>query len=216
MKKTIYLLGIATAIIFSACKNDSTENNTPSAYIANFNNRIDTVHDFAADTAIVGFGAQGPIYAGKFTFYSLENDSMVSTLDSATTKWDIAFSGTYIRVNNTISGPGIGGGFVYNGLFNSLTGVPRDSSFKTDVTFPNNLAIPWGSGKGWYTYVGPPTNLINPIPGKVLIIKTASGKYAKVEIMNYYLGGVTPDASATDMEKAMKQRYYTFRYSLSN
>lgn len=214
MKKTILILGIATTFIFSSCKND---NNTtaPNSYIATFNSRIDTVRDFAADTAIVAFGATGPQYAGKYSFYSLENDSMVSRLDSNTTKWDIAFSGTIIIVNNTISGPGNGGGFVYSGLFNSLTGVPKDSTIKTDVSVPNNCAITWGSGNGWYNYSGQ-TYLVNPIPGRVLVIKTASGKYAKVEIMNYYLGGVTPDVSATLNEKVAKQRFYTFRYSLSN
>lgn len=214
MKKTILILGIAAAFIFSSCE---PNNNTtaPDSYIATFNSRIDTVRDFAADTAIIAFGAAGPQYAGKYSFYSLENDSMVPRLDSNTTKWDIAFSGTIILVNNTISGPGNGGGFVYNGLYNSLTGVPKDSVIKTDVSVPNNCAIPWGSGNGWYNYSGQ-TYLVNPIPGRVLVIRTASGKYAKVEIMNYYIGGVTPDASETLNEKVAKQRYYTFRYSLSN
>jgi hypothetical protein len=44
------------------------------------------------------------------------------------------------------------------------------------------------------------------------VIRTANGKYAKVEILNYYKGGVTPDASASDDDKLKKQRYYKFRY----
>jgi hypothetical protein len=46
------------------------------------------------------------------------------------------------------------------------------------------------------------------------VIRTASGKYAKIEIQNYYKGGVTPDATASDADKLSKQRYYTFRYLL--
>ena len=49
-------------------------------------------------------------------------------------------------------------------------------------------------------------------PGRILVIRTATGKYAKIEILNYYKGGVTPDASASDNDKLTKQRYYTFRF----
>lgn len=68
-----------------------------------------------------------------------------------------------------------------------------------------------GSGKGWYNYDGV-TKLISAIPGRVLVVRTATGKYAKVEILNYYKGGVTPDVTASDMDKLIKQRFYTFRY----
>ena len=37
----------------------------------------------------------------------------------------------------------------------------------------------------------------------------------KIEIQNYYKGGVTPDATASDNDKLTKQRYYTFRISIS-
>ena len=56
-------------------------------------------------------------------------------------------------------------------------------------------------------------NLVTPIPGRVLVIRTASGKFAKIEILNYYKGGVTPAATASDNVKMKDQRYYTFRYS---
>ena len=75
-----------------------------------------------------------------------------------------------------------------------------------------SYAITKGSGKGWYTYDGP-NNLITATPGRVLVIRTASGKYAKVEILNYYKGGVTPITTASDSIKAFDSRYYTFRYS---
>ena len=44
------------------------------------------------------------------------------------------------------------------------------------------------------------------------MIRTASGKYAKVEIIAYYKGGATLAATAPNAEKITKQRYYTFRY----
>jgi len=45
------------------------------------------------------------------------------------------------------------------------------------------------------------------------VIKTATGKYAKMEIMNYYKGGTTPLSTATDSIKAYDSRYFTFRYT---
>ena len=45
------------------------------------------------------------------------------------------------------------------------------------------------------------------------MIRTATGKYAKIEILNYYKGGVTLPATASDADKLTKQRYYTFRYA---
>ena len=154
-----------------------------------------------------------------FTFYSLENNTIVPNTDSATTKWDLAFSGNKIRVNNVTSGPGIGGAFVYNGTFTELLGVPKDSTFKVD-NYPSTYAITKASDASWYHLdsdgQGGGSNLITPIPGRILVIKTATGKYAKVEILNYYKGGVTPDANASNAVKADLQRFYTFKYCLSN
>ena len=48
---------------------------------------------------------------------------------------------------------------------------------------------------------------LTPIPGRVLVIRTADGTYAKVRILSYYKGAPeTPDA-ATD-----EARYYTFEF----
>jgi hypothetical protein len=55
--------------------------------------------------------------------------------------------------------------------------------------------------------------LVTAIPGRVLVIKTASGKYAKVEILNYYKGGLTPSSTASDSTKSYGSRFYKFRYT---
>jgi hypothetical protein len=170
-----------------------------------------TVRDLPADT-VVGLSAQGiPITNGKYTFYSLERNTIVPNSDSATTKWDIAFMATRILTNGGTSGAGQGGAFVYTGLFDNITTISADSIFKTDNA-PISYAITSGSGKGWYTYDGL-SNLIMPLAGRIMVIRTASGKYAKMEITSYYKGGVTLAAAASDAEKLTKQRYYTFRFA---
>ncbi len=168
------------------------------------------VKDLIADT-VLGLTSNGmPYSAGKYTFFSLENNAVVANTDSATAKWDLAFMSTRILTNGGTSGPALGGAFIYTGLFDDLKTIPADSIFKTDNA--PTYAITTGSGKGWYTY-DQLTSLITPLAGRVLVIRTASGKYAKLEITSYYKGGVTLPVSASDAEKLTKQRYYSFRYS---
>jgi hypothetical protein len=171
-----------------------------------------TVNDLAADT-VTGLGADGrPQSAGTTTYYSLVDNKIITSTDAASTKWDIAFSSTKILVNSGTSGPGLGGAFVFKGLFDDLKTIPTDSSFATDNSNAASYAIPLGSGKAWYTYDGL-TTLVSPIAGRVLVIRTANGKYAKIEILNYYKGGVTLASTASVNDKLFKQRYYTFRYT---
>ncbi len=171
-----------------------------------------TMKDLPADT-VTGLGADGrPQSAGTTTYYSLVDNKIIASTDAASTKWDIAFSSTKILVNSGTSGPGLGGAFVFKGLFDDLKTIPTDSSFATDNATAASYAIPLGSGKAWYTYDGL-TTLVSPIAGRVLVIKTASGKFAKIEILNYYKGGVTLPANASVSDKLFKQRYYTFRYA---
>jgi hypothetical protein len=59
-----------------------------------------------------------------------------------------------------------------------------------------------------------PVNLVTPIPGRVMVLRTAGQKFVKLEILNYYKGGITPAATASDNDKIRKQRFYTFRFLL--
>jgi hypothetical protein len=205
MKKTVQSIALLVIILTSviACTKSDSPTVLPITAI--------TVRDIPADT-VVGLSAQGaPITKGVYTFYSLEKNVIVPNTDSASTKWDIAFMATRIIINGGTSGAGQGGAFVYTGLFDDLKTIPTDSVFKTDNA-PTSYAITAGSGKGWYTYDGL-NNLITPLAGRVLVIRTASGKYAKMEITSYYKGGATLPAAASDIEKLTKQRYYSFRFA---
>ena len=213
MKNTIIFSVFAIAIVFTACKKDEAPllSANPNAFKVEVNGKIVTTKNLPADT-IIGLTAQGQPYgAGNYSFFNLRTNTWVPNSDSATMNWDLAFSGTTIRINNQTSGPGAGGAYVWVGTFENLLSVSQDSIFRTD-NHPVSYAIQKGSGKGWYNYDGA-TNLLTPIPGRVLVIRTADGKYAKMEILNYYKGGVTPSASASDDVKINEQRYYTFRYT---
>jgi len=146
--------------------------------------------------------------SGQFTYVRLRDSLTVSLADSNTTGWDIAFRSTTIRINGGLSGPGQGGAqVIHNCDFDTLSWVPTSGYAVDSAARPAalGLAVPTGSGKGWYNY-NPSTNIITPIPGVVLAVRTADGKYAKVQILNYYRGAPAAP-SATD-----SPRYFTIRY----
>jgi len=206
MKKNLrkIAMGLGLCIALVACSKDEETIVVPVSAI--------TVKDLAADT-VTGLGVDGrPQSANTTTYYSLVDNKVIASSDAASTRWDIAFSSTKILINGGTSGPGIGGAFVFKGLFDDLKTIPADSTFATDNSNAASFAIPLGSGRAWYTYDGL-TTLVSPIAGRVLVIRTATGKFAKIEIISYYKGGVTLPASASVNDKLFKQRYYTFRYA---
>lgn len=141
---------------------------------------------------------------GKFKLFSFESGATVSNSDSATTKWDIGFRGTTIIVNGGTSGPGVAQAQVLTGIFDELNEAPETGYASDNGTA---YAIPTGSGNGWYSASqGPPPTIITPTAGKVIVVKTATGRYAKIEILSYYKDA---PANPTGNEPA---RYYTFRY----
>ena len=164
--------------------------------------KVNTVNDLPADPASNDPQSGRPMGStNRFTFFSFKDGKQVPNSDSASNKWDIGFRATTLIVNGGTGRAGQGGAYVHNGTFESLTAVPENAAFAVDDN-ANKLAIPTGSGNGWYTYGG---GVIAPTADKVLVIRTSDGKYAKVEILGYYKGG--PDGPGSE------SRYYTFRYA---
>jgi hypothetical protein len=163
-----------------------------------------TVADLAADPTTGRDPNTGaPISANRYTFYSLRENRIVANTDSATTQWDVAFKGTTLLVNGGTSGPGQGGAQVMTAVFEEVTEAPASG---WNVDNGTTFAIPSGSGNGWYNY-NPATMVISPIPGRVLLLRTADGRYAKLRIVSYYKGNpATPDAFTHEA------RYYTFDF----
>lgn len=164
---------------------------------------VTVAEDIPADP-ITGFDpvTGQPVGANEYTFYSLREDRMVPRSDSASTEWDIALKATTILTNSGTSGPGNGGAQVLETLFEDVTEAPA-SGYATDAADAH--AIPTGSGNGWYNY-NPQTNLITPIPGRVIVVRCADGTYAKLRILSYYEGA--PETPTSDDAS----RYYTFEY----
>ncbi len=153
-------------------------------------------------------GGQGQPISGEFTKFNFET-GQVTTND---TDWDIAFRGTAIIINGgeslgTVDEPNRNGNaaaYIVNGTMASVTEV-NESLFVQDSEI--SYAIPSGSGNGWYSYAGPPTHLIIPIVGKIVVIRTYNGNYVKVEILSFYKDAPeNPDAFVDE------DKYFTFNF----
>jgi len=140
----------------------------------------------------------------SYIYFSLATGKEVPAADAKTKNWDIAFSKTTIATNSGTSGPGEGGAMVLEKPFDQVSEAPQDG-YKTDGDA--GFAIPGGSGNSWYRY-DMSVHAILPIPGRTILVKTANGKVAKVEIISYYKGA--PEDVPTE-----ESSYYTFRYTIA-
>lgn len=134
----------------------------------------------------------------KYTLFSLADNKVIANTDSVSTKWDIGFRGTTIIVNGGTSGPGSAAAQVLAGIYNDLAIAP-EAGYVTDAA---TKAI-----TGWYSY-NMETHVISPVTGKFIVLKTATGKYAKLEITSYY-----KDAPAAPSVTSVA-RFYHFRFVL--
>ncbi len=203
MFRTSALVSMAAMLLaVNGCK--KTESVTPELAVKTYSNL------YAPVTSVIPPGGGQPQSTGPFVYFNLRTGQLVPETDASTSNWDIAFRSTTILVNSGTSGPGQGAAVVVNGVFGNLTQAPADADFRQDNG--STLAIPTGSGNGWYTAVTNTFTVITPITGKVIMIRTANGQYAKVEILNYYKDA---PAVVTDAIAQTDFRYYTFRYAIN-
>ncbi|WP_299681565.1 HmuY family protein [uncultured Tenacibaculum sp.] len=198
--KQIKLILALLVIGFIATSCNDEDNTIPSEPVES-----KTITNLAAlqDT---DFTQNPPVTTGSFTKFSFKTGTAVTD-----DNWDIAFRGTTILVNGgtkigSLSDEpertGNAALVIQSGTFANVTIAPDDAEFSQDAS--GSYALPTGSDNGWYNYAGPPTHLISPLAGKVIIVRTIDGNYAKMEILNYY-----KDNDPTEADNA---RYYSFNY----
>ncbi|PHS10404.1 MAG: hypothetical protein COA88_02875 [Kordia sp.] len=187
--------------------------NQPDGYVGNSDD-IDDTDPLNLDPIITaqitnlyapqtGGQGQGPI-GGEFIKFNFTS-GQTTTND---TDWDIGFRGTTIIFNGgeetgSTDEPirnGVAAVYIADGTFASVANV-IEANFVQDST--GSLAIPTGSGNGWYTY-DPTTHLINPTNNKIIVVKTRDGKYVKIKIISYY--------KDLDSSNSAYARYFTFDY----
>ncbi len=196
--KVISLCISAAGVLFTACEKNDPPLDTSRTVVQ--------VKDLPADPATGRDPVTGqPVgVKNQFTLFSLKDSSVVDHKDSATTKWDIGFRADIIIVNGGKSGPGNGAAYIWDGLFGELKEAGHDSLFIQDNPPAYAIGQKWRS-----TSTDPATmaRIIKPIPGKILVVRTADNKYAKIEMLSYYKGSPASPNPFTD-----KDRHLSFRY----
>lgn len=158
------------------------------------------------------------IDAGKIILSSSVTDADQRREDSTGTVWDIGFRSTTIIFNGGESGLGEASAQILAEPFDEVVEAPADG-YITDgenTTCPqietpggpvpgSKLAICTGSDNGWYNY-DLDSGLISPIPGRTIVMKTATGNYASLRILSYYQGNPNPP------DPSKPSRHYTFEF----
>jgi hypothetical protein len=152
----------------------------------------------------------------KTFYFSFTTNAKVDSSQKKTALWDISFAreyNSYVGINNGTNdsslgfgGTGKGSMVVVNKAYNQVTEAPADDVFtKTSIT-----SAGWdsgsGDGEGWYFY-DLKTHLAVPVKNRTYVLRTADGKYAKLEIVSMYKGA---PAVVTDLN--WPAPYFTFRY----
>lgn len=195
---TFKFLTLVTLFIgFTSCSNDD-DNSTPVLEIES-----ETVSNLQA-TQTADYSTNPPTITGDYIKFSFETGT-TTTSDN----WDIAFRGSTIIVNGgeaTAADQPIrtanAGAYIATGTLAGITEV--NTELFTSDSSANGLAIPTGSDNGWYHY-NPSTHIISPIAGKIIVVKTNDGRYAKLEILSYYQNSQPND----DLSNS---QFYTFNY----
>lgn len=131
--------------------------------------------------------------AENAAYYSLQGNKQATGEEKAAGAWDIGFQGTTIMVNGSAR-------FV-DQAFDALDTAPEDGYKQDDSA--TGAALAGGSGSGWY-YYDMDAHVLTPVPDRTIVLQTKNGKYAKVEIIDYYKGGDTGFG---------EPRFYTFRFA---
>jgi hypothetical protein len=198
MKKLIIwnLALFSTALMFSCSDSDDPkpEENLEAVL----------VEDLHAPADVMDRQTGEIIELNSYKYYSFEGNDLVASENG---NWDIGFKGLNIIVNNGINGNGNAEAAIVQGVFEQYNSVPETVELKIDTE--ESLAIPTGSGNGWYNY-NMTTHLVSPQPGNILIVKTNAGNYVKMEILSYYQG----NPPMNEVNLTTPSAYYTFQYML--
>ncbi len=195
MNTSIKLIAICAFALFAFSSCDEGDDPLPMVPVETL-----LVSDFEAPNDVIDRATGTVVEERPFQYFSLEQNRQVTEGDD----WDLAFKGTTIRVNSNSNVSAA----VVTGIFDEISSVPASAVFATDSE--TELAIPTGGGNGWYNY-NPALNTITPIPGRVILVRTAEGNYAKIEILSYYKGN--PPVAEID-PFATPSAHYTFRFAL--
>jgi hypothetical protein len=127
---------------------------------------------------ITEFLVNGSPSSGNYTFFSFDEGKEVSSLDSNSVKWDFGLRFETFIINSNASGPGSAYVQILQKPFNEILEAPL-SGYKYDTTAAQKAI----KGFDWYNY-NPTTRQFSPKAGITFVFITATGKYAKMEVLS--------------------------------
>lgn len=196
-RKTLFILLTLLSFSFYSC--DDTSNSGPAIVDGQIATDIPanpkTLKEFT-DTDI-----QTSAEGGAKTYYDFDTGKIIT--DSTSAEWDVAFSGTTILANSENGG-----------------GILKLTTPYSDVDeAPTSGYV--DSNSDWYTYTGEapngPKHAILANEDETLVIKTATGRYVKVQILSYYKGN--PDTSTDEFANLRTRpadKHYTFTFKIQS
>lgn len=192
-----FVMAIFVGLIMTSCSEDDAVVIDPVVSEQYANLFAEQTSDYTTDP---------PTITGDYIKFSFSTGTVVTGDD-----WDIAFRGTTILVNggeqysdDEPARTATAGVYIASGTFNEIETV-NTAEFQQDSA--EGLAITTGSGNGWYNY-NFENHSITPIPGKIIVVRTHDGKYAKMEIVSYYKDN--PEEPNPEVDPS---QYYTFNYA---
>lgn len=200
-----FLALLLTTAIISACTKDEVKPELQDS-------KSLVIKDLPGDVGnTVGSGKEfAPFY------FSLTTGTKKDPSQVLSAEWDLAFTKEYnallVANNGKEQGtPGFGGPgkakiIIVNQSYDKITQAPPAAEFDND-------GIPhfgWdsGNGIGWFFY-DLKTHIAVPVKNRTFVLRTADGKYAKLEMVSMYKG-----APATVSDLNWPAPYFTFRYFL--
>jgi len=203
MTKTYIFLAL-TVLIFSCSKKDDQ----PALQDGNSVFIADLMGDTSAN--MTGGGSFKTLY------FSFATGSAVAVSDEekATGKWDLAFTGPYnaevfvnyggYQYNPGYGGPGKGAVVQLDVPYDQVNTAPSPEAF--DAAIMTKIGWDAGGGNGWFFY-SLDNHIAVPIRNRTFALRTADGKFAKLELLNSYKGN---PPVVTDLY--WPAPYFTFRY----
>ena len=221
------------SLVFAACSDDNdaapdtppeTEEPQPKGTVPYY--KVQRVENFLAPTE-----AGAPAARPAVVYFSLENKEQVDAGKKTSADWDISFGGmsnSFIGANNGkdeqnegFGSDAEGGILILEKPFEEVEEIPAAAEFSTSKTFGTDAAGAFGQGTGWYLYDFAGTIRGDGSPQKqhvayamsesrTLVVRTASGDYAKLKMISCYKDAFTPDKWFRDTPRM----FYTFEYVL--
>jgi len=197
MKTKLVLSMLTLAVVFTACKKES-----PAPVDTVITTTI-TELDAQAATFIPNPPPAPPTITGDYTKFSFAEGTVVEGDD-----WDVAFRSTSIIFNGGVasnssqpSRTGNAAVYLIDGTMEDISLVDESLLLQDEATSTAIIDDMGIQQMGWCVYDFT-TNMISPIAGKILVVRTHDNKYAKIEILNFY------DATCTNVYGG----FYTFNY----